>query len=130
MKRLLLLVGLVPLCACTPDLDRLVAWLHQQQDQAAAEGKPCAEFAGDVAWRGLPDHFLEVIWRESNCQPEAVNRGSGALGLTQIMPFWLADLCPMGVACTPADLLTVEANLDAAAVVYAEQGSSAWGQTW
>ena len=74
---------------------------------------------------GYPDAI-----RMAKDHPEAVNRGSGALGLTQIMPFWLNVLCPMGVACTSADLLTVAANLDAAAHVYAVQGPAAWSQTW
>jgi soluble lytic murein transglycosylase-like protein len=132
LKRLLLLlVALLPLTACTPgSLEALVAWVHQQQDDAAAAGLPCPELADAVAWRGLPEHFLFVIERESHCTPTAVNRSSGALGLTQIMPFWLRYLCPMGIACTHDDLLAIEANLDAAAVVYAEQGWAAWSQTW
>ena len=83
-----------------------------------------------MAWRGLPEHFLFVIEHESHCQPGAVNSSSGALGLTQIMPFWLRYLCPMEIACTESDLLAIEANLDAAAVVYAAQGPAAWSATW
>lgn len=116
--------------ACTPDLEALVAWARGQEDAAAQAGLPCALYADDVAWRGLPEHFLVVIDRESHCQPGAVNASSGALGLTQVMPFWLRALCPMEVACTEADLLSPDANLDAAAVIYAAQGPAAWSQTW
>lgn len=130
-RLLLLLVALVPLTACTPgSLEALVAWVQQHQDAAASAGLPCPELADAVAWRGLPDHFLFVIERESHCTPTAVNSSSGALGLTQIMPFWLRYLCPMGIACSHDDLLAVEANLDAAAVVYDAEGPAAWSQTW
>jgi hypothetical protein len=131
MKRvLLLLVGLVPLCACSPDVERLVAWLHEQRSTAEAAGQPCPEYAGDVAWRGLPEHFLVVISRESGCDPSAINDHSDAHGLTQIMPMWLDALCQKGIACTKDDLLTVARNLDAALYVYTLQGPAAWRETW
>jgi soluble lytic murein transglycosylase-like protein len=122
------LVAVLGLSAC--DLDKLAAWIQQTRDEATAAGMPCAELADAVAWRGLPEHFLYVIERESNCTPTAVNRSSGALGLTQLMPFWLRYLCPMGIACSSQELLTIEANLDGAAVVYEAQGWAAWSQTW
>jgi Transglycosylase SLT domain len=124
VKRLLLLVGLVPLCACTPDVERLVAWLDQQQNEAVAAGEPCAEYAGHLEWVGLPEHFLFVMNRESHCQPGAHNP-SGASGLLQIMPMW-ADDCGL----TTAQLFDPYANLACAALVYAVQGPGAWSQTW
>jgi soluble lytic murein transglycosylase-like protein len=125
VKRLiLLLVGLVPLCACSPDVERLVAWLGQHQDEAAAAGEPCAEYAGHLAWLGLPEHFLFVMNRESHCQPTAHNP-SGASGLLQIMPMW-ADDCGL----TRDQLFDPLANLRCAAVVYSAQGPGAWAQTW
>lgn len=131
MRRLsLALAALVLTTGCTPELEALVRWLDVERWSAGIEGLPCHELAGDVAFRGLPEHFLVVIERESHCNPAAVNASSGALGLTQIMPFWLRDLCPAGIACTEAELLDPAANLDAAAYVYAVQGPSAWSQTW
>jgi len=125
-----ILGAVLALSACTPDLDALVAWVHDREAAAAAAGAPCPIYADDLAWRGLPEHFLAVIERESRCQPTAVNAGSGALGLTQIMPLWLDALCAAGIACTRAELLDPLTNLDAAALVYAEQGPGAWSQTW
>jgi len=124
------LAACLVLSACTPELAALVAWSEQQEADAAAAGYPCAIYADDLAWRGLPAHFMWVIQRESMCQPWAVNHSSGALGLTQILPMWLPSLCGAGIACTRDDLLMPEANLDAAAYVFAIQGPQAWSQTW
>jgi soluble lytic murein transglycosylase-like protein len=114
------------LTACTPDLDALMAWVADLEGDAIAADAPCPIYADDLAWRGLPDQFLFIIQRESNCDPAAVNPSSGALGLTQIMPSWLPVLCPLGIACTEAELLDPEINLDAAAHVFATQGPAAW----
>jgi soluble lytic murein transglycosylase-like protein len=124
------LVAVVSLSACTPDLDALVAWVADQRAAAVADGRPCPEWADAIAWRGLPEHFAWVIERESNCRPDAVNRSSGAMGLTQIMPSWLGALCRADITCTKSDLLDPALNLDAAALVYAAQGPGAWSQTW
>jgi soluble lytic murein transglycosylase-like protein len=126
---LALLMSVAATSACTPDTEALLAWLHDQSQTAEASGQPCPELAGDLAWRGLPSEFLDVIWRESRCDPAAVNPSSGALGLTQIMPFWLTDLCEAGIACTPEDLLQSGTNLDAAEYVYGLQGWAAWSPT-
>lgn len=127
-----MLAGVLAATGCTPvtqeALDAIHSWQEQQTASAEARGLPCPEYADDVAWRGLPEHFLVVIWNESRCDPAARNR-SGATGLTQIMPTWLRVLCPMGIACTVADLQEPLPNLDAAAVVYAAQGPGAW-QGW
>ena len=126
---LALLAAVVATSACTPETEALLAWLHDQSQAAEAAGQPCPELAGDLAWRGLPPEFLDVIWRESGCDPAAVNSSSGALGLTQIMPSWLTTLCQAGIACTPEDLLQGSTNLDAAQYVYGLQGWAAWSPT-
>ena len=126
---LALLAAVVATSACTPETEALLAWLHDQSQAAEAAGHPCPDLAGDLAWRGLPPAFLDVIWRESGCDPAAVNSSSGALGLTQIMPFWLTDLCQAGIACTPDDLLRPDTNLDAAQFVFGLQGWAAWSPT-
>ena len=130
MKRAVVaLVAVASLSACTPEVEQLVAWVQQQQADAEAAGLPCPELADAIAWRGLPVHFHYVIERESRCQPNAVNDTSGALGLTQVLPFWLRDLCPAGIACTEAELLDPLRNLDAARYIFDVQGPDAW-VTW
>ena len=37
---------------------------------------------------------------------------------------------PLGIACTEDDLLDPQANLDAAAHIFATQGPGAWSQSW
>jgi hypothetical protein len=132
MFRRCLAVGAAALAltACTPDLDALMTWVSELEGDATEAEAPCPIYADDLAWRGLPEQFLFIIERESNCDPVAVNPSSGALGLTQIMPSWLPVLCPLGIACTEADLLDPQMNLDAAAYVFATQGPGAWSQTW
>lgn len=133
MRRHLALLALVlPACvACTPELDALTAWVQQTEDAAAQEGLPCSLYADDLAWRGLPEHMLFVIERESRCQPGAVNATSDDWGLTQIhAPIWLDDLCSAAIACSRSDLLDPATNLDAAAYVWAVQGADAWTPTW
>lgn len=121
------LTALLAVTACTPEQ---IAWWEGKVADAQAAGLPCPRAAPLVAMFGLPEHFHVVMERESNCDPLAVNDSSGALGLTQIMPFWLRDLCPLGIACTEADLLDPIMNLEAAAHVYQVQGPEAWSQTW
>jgi soluble lytic murein transglycosylase-like protein len=118
--------AVLTMSACTPDLQALMDWVAAQEGDAIAADAPCPIYADDLAWRGLPPDFLFIIERESNCDPAAVNASSGALGLTQIMPAWLPVLCPLGIACTEADLLDAEVNLDAAAHIFATQGPDAW----
>lgn len=118
--------AVLALTACTPDLDSLMTWVADLEGDAIAANAPCPIYADDLAWRGLPEDFLFIIERESNCDPAAVNAGSGALGLTQIMPSWLPVLCPLGIACIDADLLDAEHNLDAAAYIFSTQGPGAW----
>jgi hypothetical protein len=112
--------------ACTPEEQRIWNMLVEEN---RVEGDPCPEVSALRTWLGLPEHFDVVIWRESTCDPYAVSP-AGALGLAQIMPFWLRDLCPLGIACTRDDLFDPIVNLRAAAYVYHVQGPEAWSQTW
>jgi len=131
VRRLVALAAVGLLTAgCTPDVERLVAWVQEQEATASEEGLPCPIYADDLAWRGLPEAMLFVIERESRCQPGAIGP-TDDWGLTQIhAPVWLADLCSAGVACSRWDLLDPGTNLDAAAFVYAAQGPAAWSATW
>jgi len=118
----LLLVG----SACTPEQE---AWWFAREHEAEIRGDPCPSLSPSIVGAGLPLHFVWIVWRESRCQADAVNESSGTLGLTQIEPFWLVALCPLGIACTEAELLETRANLLAAAYVFAIQGYEAWSQT-
>jgi soluble lytic murein transglycosylase-like protein len=134
MRRLVVvLVALVTLTACTPEewarLEALAGWVWQEEVGALVEGRPCPQYADEIAWHGLPEHFHGVIWRESHCDPFAVSP-AGALGVAQIMPFWLRDLCPRLIACTREDLFDPGRNLAAARYVLDVQGPSAWSATW
>jgi hypothetical protein len=120
------MLALAAATSCTPEEQAIWRALVSEHQ---AEGDRCPEVSALVQLAGLPEHFEGVIWRESMCDPYAVS-SAGALGLAQIMPFWLRELCPMGIACTPADLFDPVANVSAAAYVYAVQGPSAWSQTW
>jgi len=120
------LVAVVALAACTPD--EVQFWVDRAQEAEAA-GAWCPNAAGGIIAYGLPPEFDVIAWRESRCDPEAVNSSSGALGLVQIMPFWLAALCPAGIACERADLLRGDVNLEAARYVFDRQGFDAWSQT-
>jgi soluble lytic murein transglycosylase-like protein len=71
-----------------------------------------------------------VMYRESRCDPTARNRSSSATGLLQL----LASHCPwlarqMGTWCTRDRLTDPVFNVQAAAVLFDEQGMSAWAAT-
>lgn len=87
---------------------------------------PCAQYAGmlsyfDPGWS--VSQFQQLMYRESRCQPGAVNP-SGASGLLQIMPLHIPNLGPCGVY-TKADLLDAGKNICSAAIVYRRAGNSA-----
>ena len=121
-----LLSGVAVTTACTPEE---LAWWKAKVEYAHQQQWPCPDAAPLLETFGLPQHFHNVMWRESTCSPWAVSP-DGAIGVLQIMPFWLAELCPLGIACTPADLHDPVRNVAAAAYVYRVQGPSAWSQTW
>jgi hypothetical protein len=73
------------------------------------------------------ERMSRIMYRESRCQPEVRNRSSSATGLLQI----LASHCPwlarqMGTWCTRDRLNDPEWNVQAAAVLWREQGYGAW----
>lgn len=112
--------------SCTPEE---MAWWHAKAEYAREQQWPCPDAAPLLETFGLPQHFHNVMWRESKCSPWAVSP-DGAIGVLQIMPFWLRDLCPLGVACTREDLFDPVRNVAAAAYVFSVQGPEAWSQTW
>ena len=119
-----LLTAMVTMSSCTPEQ---VAWWTRQIEDARTSGHHCPELSPARQLAGLPDAFDYIIWRESRCNPRVVNHSSGSMGLTQIMPMWLDDLCRAQIACTQSDMLDAHTNLAAAAYVLDVQGMSAWG---
>lgn len=95
-------------------------------------GYPCPQWHGLLQQYGLPvERFGRIMWRESHCDPGAVNRSSGARGLLQIMPQWATRWggCEAQGICSPDQLLDPETNIRAAARIFALQGYRAWSQT-
>ena len=73
------------------------------------------------------DRMSRIMYRESRCRPEVRNRHSSATGLLQILSShcaWLTD--QLGTWCTRARLNDPVFNVQAAAVLWREQGMGAW----
>lgn len=146
MKKIRTTIGVAALvvstAACTPG--QVAFWMNAR---AAVEATPdpADDIALQAAFEALPDtpqtscaqwfwHAMEagftydqwmyplsgIMRKESMCNPGAHN-GSGATGLTQVMPMW-ADDCG-GV---PADLYDPLFNLECAKHVYDVSGWGAW----
>jgi len=124
MRRTLAVAAVaLTLTACTPEQ---IAWWTHEIEVSRSSGEHCPMLAPARQLAGLPDVFDYIIWRESRCTPTAVNPDSGALGLAQIMPMWLNDLCRAGIACTRSEMLDAHTNLAAAKYVLDVQGMGAW----
>jgi hypothetical protein len=84
----------------------------------------CPQWWGTARSVGWPEgelpHMDRIMYRESRCQPGALNR-SGAAGLMQVMPMW-APACGLAVR----QLLEPRSNLACALHVLAVQGWQAW----
>lgn len=68
-----------------------------------------------------------IMYRESRCQADARNRSSSATGLLQLLAShcrWLS--AQMGTWCSRDRLTDPEFNVEAAAVLWDEQGYRAW----
>lgn len=75
---------------------------------------------------GVAEWFTGIVWRESNCQPTAANRGSGCLGLTQTALPLHADLyAALGYDWTTT-WMDPDINLAVAASLYAGSGKTPW----
>jgi hypothetical protein len=96
-----------------------------------ASGSGCAyEAQIRAAFPGDGDWAIGIAWRESRCQPGAVNQaetcasgGSHAMGLFQ-MCYPLHAPTFAAVGCS--DPLNAECNIRAAAHLYAGSGRSPW----
>jgi hypothetical protein len=105
-------------------------------DSVPSPGSSASAGGRCVGWEPLLDRLSpgwstermsRIMYRESRCQPTVRNRSSSATGLLQL----LASHCPwlarqMGTWCTRDRLTDPTFNVAAAAVLWAEQGYSAW----
>lgn len=104
----------------------LVAFTVARSD--AVTLRSCPQYERLLAAHGLPARtFSRIMYRESRCQPAAVNRRSGARGLLQVMPQHVGHwhTCAM----TRAALLTPAGNVACAAALYRAAGLSPWRVT-
>lgn len=93
--------------ACPPEIVNLV---HKHFDR----------FGTDVA-----DWFVGIVWRESNCRPDVVSP-TGCRGLSQLALPLHADLFRALGLDWSTSWMDPDANLAAAALLYASSGSSPW----
>lgn len=85
----------------------------------------CPQYESLLRANGLPRSFSSIMYRESRCNPAAVNKRSGARGLLQVMPQHVTrwHTCP---GITLAALRTPSGNIRCAHFIYVKQGARAW----
>lgn len=77
-------------------------------------------FGTDVA-----EWFVTIVWRESNCRPDVVSP-TGCYGLAQLALGLHADLFAAQGLDWRSSWMDPDANLEAAALLYASSGASPW----
>lgn len=113
--------------ALQADLEDATAFALAELDPAL----PCLEWAPLALEAGWPAEelptLLRVIWKESRCQPEALNPSSPDHGLTQINAIHEEWLASMG--WTLADMMDPAKNLRFAYLLWnsrTERGQCGW----
>lgn len=96
----------------------------------------CEQFSAlavNLGWPADERTVLEsVMWRESNCTPNAVNSkdpNGGSYGLMQLNLFWLPWLTERGLITSAENLLQADVNLRAALAIY-NYGVDRYGYGW
>lgn len=96
----------------------------------------CEQFSAlavNLGWLVDQRTVLEsIIYRESRCNPSAVNRkdpNGGSRGLLQINGFWNSWLIERGIINKPKDLLHADTNLRAGLEIY-NYGMERYGFGW
>jgi soluble lytic murein transglycosylase-like protein len=97
----------------------------------------CEQFSAlavNLGWPANQRTVLEsVMWRESNCTPNAYNSrdpNGGSRGLMQINGFWTPWLTERGIITKAENLLQAQTNLIAALAIYnygVERHGYGWG---
>lgn len=100
-------------------------------------GSACEQFSAlavNLGWPADQRTVLEsVMWRESNCIPNAINSkdpNGGSRGLMQINGFWTPWLIERGIITSAENLLQAQTNLLAALAIYnygVERHGFGWG---
>lgn len=106
----------------------------------AGNAKKCSTIASQAHLAGFPawelDTVAYVAWKESRCQPDAINardENGGSFGLMQINNVWTRRLIRDGVIKSRNDLMNQQKNLEAAFYVWNKNiqwsrfGWKAWG---
>ena len=96
----------------------------------------CEQFSAlavNLGWPADQRTVLEsIMWRESNCTPNAVNRKDpfgGSRGLLQINGSWHKWLIAKGIITRKQDLLQAQTNLLAGLEIY-NYGIDRYGYGW
>jgi uncharacterized protein YqcC (DUF446 family) len=96
----------------------------------------CEQFSAlaiNLGWPADQRTVLEsVMWRESNCTPNAYNSkdpNGGSRGLMQINGFWTPWLTERGIITKAENLLQAQTNLIAALAIY-NYGVERYGHGW
>lgn len=96
----------------------------------------CEQFSAlavNIGWPLDQRTVLEsIIYRESRCNPSAVNRkdpNGGSRGLMQINGFWNSWLIERGIITKKSDLLQAQTNLRAGLEIY-NYGLDRYGFGW
>jgi soluble lytic murein transglycosylase-like protein len=96
----------------------------------------CEQFSAlavNLGWPADQRTVLEsIMWRESNCTPNAVNSkdpNGGSRGLMQINGFWTPWLTDAGIITSAENLLQADVNLRAALAIY-NYGVDKHGYGW
>lgn len=124
MRRVLYAIAAVlVLAACTPA--EIAHWSPFAAPLDTAAEVPCDQWIGTARVAGFDDSqiptLLNIMWRESRCDPTQQNPNGGASGLVQIMPMW-ADDC----GGYPVSLFDPQFNLNCAMHILHVQGWGAW----
>jgi hypothetical protein len=102
-------------------------------DPYTSECEQFSALAVNLGWPADQRTVLEsVMWRESNCTPNAVNSkdpNGGSRGLMQINGFWTPWLTDAGIINQADDLLQAQTNLLAALAIY-NYGVNKHGYGW
>jgi hypothetical protein len=139
-------VGAPDASGATPDTIALAPYLIEASTTTSSTSSTifvdpyssaCEQFSAlaiNLGWPADQRTVLEsVMWRESNCTPNAYNSkdpNGGSRGLMQINGFWTPWLIERGIITQAENLLQAQTNLLAALAIYnygVERHGYGWG---
>ena len=138
-------VGAPDASGATPDTIALAPYLIEASTTTSSTSSTifidpyssaCEQFSAlavNLGWPADQRTVLEsVMWRESNCTPNAYNSkdpNGGSRGLMQINGFWTPWLKNAGIITDAENLLQADVNLRAALAIY-NYGVERYGFGW